>query len=203
MILALVLAQALSAKQLLNDAWSQFHNAESMTMTMVITSEEHLRGDLTSKFFWRKGGFLRIEADHEVDVSDTKAAYSYRTDKKMYQVEHPAPADLELVLGQIGIHAFHAPWPVIGNPTPTVWHGFKTIRIELDARKDMTPETKLYVFVNPSTHLPIGVSANLGSETQVMIFKDVKINPTIPHSAFQFTPPKGWKQVTVKASGRN
>ena len=205
MLLALVAGQAVSAKSLLNDAWTQFDHANTLSMTMVFTSEEHrwpMAKDETTKFTWRKGGFVRMEGKNdEVDILTPKVAYTYRPDKKIYQVDKPASETLEMVLGQLGIHAFHAAWPVLGNPTPTVWHNFKAIRIERDARQEMTPETKLYDFVDPKTHLPIGVSANLGSITQVVIFKDIKLNPKVPAAVFQFTPPKDWKRVTAKTGG--
>ena len=78
-----------------------------------------------------------------------------------------------------------------------------TLRIELDGRKQMTKETKLFVFVDPKTHNPIGISGNLGSMTQVVIFEDLKVNPPLSDSLFTFMPPKDWKQVTAKSGGWN
>ena len=85
--------------------------------------------------------------------------------------------------------------PTIGKPEQVKWHGLTALRIEVDGTKTMTKETKLYYFFDPKTHDELGVSADLGSVTQVELFSDLKINPKIEDSVFQFVPPKGWKLV--------
>jgi outer membrane lipoprotein-sorting protein len=96
---------------------------------------------------------------------------------------------------------FGSKLPIIGMPIKTLWHSRSVIRIELDGRKQLTKETKLFVFIDSKTHLPFGISANLGSITQVDIYENLKINPKILDPAFQFSPPKGWTRVTAGSGG--
>ena len=73
----------------------------------------------------------------------------------------------------------------------------------MDGTKEMTKDTQLFAYVDPKTHIPIGISANLGSVTQVVLFEDLKINPKLSDSVFTFSPPKGWRKVTSKNGGWN
>ena len=83
--------------------------------------------------------------------------------------------------------------PTIGTPRPVVWHGKSALRAEVDGRKTMTKETKLYYYFNPKSHSQLGVSENLGSMKQVAIFSDLKLHQKLDDATFRFVPPKGWK----------
>lgn len=199
MLLALLLAQPLSASAILQDAWTKVNGAKSMTVTLLRTTEEfghqHRR-----KYAWRKGGYFWSQNDAVIDVGNPKGGFTYESDKKIYQVREPLDPYFTLV-SYLDLDVLHAGWHVIGQPKPMAWHGKKTVRIELDGRKALTKETKFFLFFDPKSHLPIAISANLGSVTQVSIFEDLRINPQIPDNLFHFTPPKGWKRVTEKTGG--
>lgn len=199
MLLGILIAQTLSAKAILNDSWSKVQSARSITVTRIKTTEEVHR-EARIDYSFRTGGYFRAQAGPRVDLSSPKQAWTYQTDKKIYQSRNPVPTNFSLPLA-IGLDVVHVQWSIIGDPKAMKWHGKDTLRIELDGRKALTKETKFYVFVDPRSHLPVGISANLGSITQVTIFENLKINPPLKDKVFQFTPPKGWKRVTATTGG--
>ncbi len=184
---------------ILNDAWSKIENAKSIAVTLVVTTEEFKRESRTSYAF-RKGGYFRAQSKNLVDVSNPKQAWTFRSDTKTYQSRPPLPKEFNLG-DTLGLEFFHAGLSSIGHPTKTTWHGKSVLRIELDGRKSMTRETKLFVFIDMKDHIPYGFSANLGSITQVTVFENLKINPKLDDHIFEFRPPKGWKLVTTSNGG--
>jgi outer membrane lipoprotein-sorting protein len=197
----LLVAQATSAQSLLNDAWSQVDHAKSISVTVERGTEE-FPPNTSTKFYWKAGGYFRAESKATVDVSSPQHGWTYSISKKIYQSRKPVPSDMTLSK-VIGVDMFHAGLPVIGEPAPAVWHGRHTLRIELNGKKAVTKETKLFVFLDAKSHLPVGVSANLGSMTQLRIYTDLTIDPQIPDDVFNFKPPSGWKEVTPTTGGWN
>ncbi len=134
------------------------------------------------------------------DVGNPKKGWTYRSDKRIYQVRPPLPATFSL-LPAVGLDTLQAGLPVLGELRKVAWRNRATLRIELDGRGQMTKETKLFVFFDPKSRLPIGISANLGSITQVIVFENLRINPKIDAKLFRFVPTKGWRRVTAGAGG--
>ena len=200
MLLMLLLAQKLTGAAILQDAWTKVDHAKAATVSMVRTSEEFKQNASSVSYAFRSGGYFRAKSGQVVDVSNPKQGWTFRADKKIYQVRTPVPTTFKLT-SALGLGLIHQGMRTIGDPTPTRWHGWSTLRIELDGRQAMTKDTKLFIFVDPKTHLPIGISANLGSLTQVVEFVDFKLNPPIKDTVFQFAPPKGWKRVTADSGG--
>ncbi len=187
MVFALLFSHALSASEVLHDAWRQVEQAQSISVTKMRTTEEFPK-ESRVRLWWRKGGYFRSDAGALIDLNNPKQGRTYRADKKIYQLRTPLPASFNC-LPTIGLDLFGAGLPIVGEAKKLVWHKYPALRIELDGRKQMTKETKLFVFVDPKTHAPIGVSANLGSMTQVVIFENLKLDPKIEDSMFQFVPP--------------
>jgi len=199
MVFALVLFQTLSSAVIVEDALRQVDAAEGITVTQLRTTEEFPR-NTRWKYWFRKGGYFRADAGTLTDISNPKEGWTFDSVKKIYQSRKPIPSDFRLT-SVIGIDILRAGLPIIGQPKAMQWRGRPTVRVELDGRAKMTKETKLFVFFDPKSHLPIGVSANLGSMTQVVVYEDLKLNPKIEDSKFQFVPPKTWKKVTATSGG--
>jgi outer membrane lipoprotein-sorting protein len=191
---AAVLGQGATAKAILAEARAKLEHATSVTVTVITTTKEFPK-PTTEKWAFRNGGYLRAEFGNLVRVANPKSAWEYSPTKKTYRSIPPPTRDVYGgdVLSKLALTL--ANFPVLGGPTNVAWHGMKTLRIELDARKTMTKETKLFAFFDPQTHLPLGVSANLGSVTQVMILKDLKLNPRLDDRLFEFKPPAGWTKL--------
>ena len=185
----------------MHDVKLQVDKAHTIVFTEVKTTEEFPH-DSRTHMWLAKGGYFRAETGKTVDLSNPKTAFTYRSDKKIYQVRDPLPKDVSIA-SLVGLDLFQSNLRVIGQPKQMVWHKMPAIRVELDGRKQMTKETKLFVFLDPKSHAPIGVSANLGSVTQVRIYENLKLNSTIDPTKFQFTRPKGWKKVTPTTGGWN
>ncbi len=191
---AVVLGQSVTAKAILAEAKAKLEHARSVSVTVIVTKEEFPKSS-TEKWAFRKGGYLRAEFGDLVRVANPRAAWEYSRSKKTYR-SIPAPThDVNGgdVLNQLALTL--SGFPILSGPTSVPWHRMKTLRIELDGRKTMTKETKLFAFFDPKTHLPLGVSANLGSVTQVMVLKDLKLNPRLDDSLFEFKPPAGWTKL--------
>ncbi len=201
MVFAYLFAQSVSGAAILKDACAKVDSAKTLTYTSVELTEE-FKGEHRIRYSFKTGGYFRAETPTVIDVSSPKGGWTYRADKKIYQSRPPIDSSFSVAWLK-GFDIFHSSSPVIGVPKEVVWHKMPTLRIELDGRKQMTKETKLFVFVDPKTHNPIGISGNLGSMTQVVIFEDLKVNPPLSDSLFTFMPPKDWKQVTAKSGGWN
>ena len=201
MLCALVLAQAASASSIIRDAWSQVSQAKTLSVTLVKTFEETGKSS-TTKFWFKSGGYFRAESSSAIDVSNPTQGWTYSISRKVYQSRKPVPADLSTPQ-VLGLDILNKNFPILGGPTTVTWHNRHALKIELDGRKAMTKETKLFVFFNPKTHLPIGVSANLGSITQIRLYQDLQVNTDLQDDIFNFSPPKAWKQVTASTGGWN
>lgn len=199
--LALLLQSAPSATAIVQDALRKIDQADTATVTLVRGIEE-FPGRTRTRYWFRKGGSFRAEAGPLVDVSDPRQGWTYQTEKKIYQSRPPIPPTMSFA-SIVGLDLLRAGLPIVGAPRQMAWHGHPAIRIELDGRKRMTKETKLFAFFDPKSHLPLGYSANLGSVTQLAIFEDLKLDPKIDGAKFQFVPPKDWKQVTAATGGWN
>lgn len=199
MLLNLLVAQAITSQTLLQDAWKQVSQADSLSLTFVRTSEEVPR-EFRVNYSFKKGGYIRAEDGNVIDVGNPKKAYTYDTKRKVYQVRKSLPPNFSFA-SMFDLDILNAGLPIIGDAKKMNWHKHDTLRVELDGRKAMTKETKLFVFVDAQSHLPVGISANLGSITQVHLYENMQINPNLPDSMFDFTPPKDWKEVTGTTGG--
>jgi hypothetical protein len=188
-----------SARDLLYEANRRVLEAKTISVTQFRTTEEFPRPSRT-RFWISQGGYFRIEHASVVDVGSPTAAWTYDIQRKIYQKRPPIAKEVDW-LPRIGFDFFGAPHPILGGPMAVNWHGFSALRIELDGRKAMTKETKLFYFFDTKTRLPLGVSANLGSITQVLIFEDLKLDGPIPKPKFEFRPPADWKEVTAGHGG--
>ena len=201
MIIALLVLQAPTGAGLLKDACAKVDQAHTLTYTSVQMTEE-FGGQQRVRYSLKTGGYFRAETPTITDVSNPHGGYTYRTDKKIYQ-PRPAIGAGFSVASLKGFDIFHGSYATIGVPKEVVWHKKRTLRVELDGTKEMTKDTQLFAYVDPKTHIPIGISANLGSVTQVVLFEDLKINPKLSDSVFTFSPQKGWRKVTSKYGGWN
>ena len=195
MFLALVLLQTTSHGILL-DVRERIERADTITVTVTQFAEEFPK-PVKTKWWYRKGGFYKFESPQGTLIASPEKCWSYRSPSEKKYKEFPgAQVDWSLSketeLGGPGYPSDLAP---IGVPTIVEWQGRRALRIELDGTKKLTAETKLYYFFNPATHNPVGISANLGSVTQVTVFDDLKINPKIEDSVFRFVPPQDWSLV--------
>ncbi len=200
MLCYILLTSQLSADKIMAEAWEKVSQAKSISVTKLQTTEEFKR-DLRVKFYFRAGGYVRVEKPLLTDISNPKQAWTFRTSKKTYQSKAAVPVSFN-INSLLGIEMFNSGLPILSGPSPVVWHNHSTLRIELDGRKVMTTRTKLFVYVAPKTHLPIGISANLGSVTQVTIYENLKVNQPLSDSLFNFVPPAGWTKSMESPRGR-
>ena len=199
MLAALLVCQTNTATTIIASARKQLDQAQSITVTRIRTTEEFPKTTKT-KYWFRKGGFFRSESPNAIDLSNPRHGWTYRADQKIYQSRPPLPTTIN-PMPVLDLDILSAGLPIVGTVKSTVWHKHPALRIELDARKQMTKETKLFVYFDPKTNLPIGISANLGSVTQVMLYEELRIDPKIDDKMFQFTPPKDWREVTATTGG--
>lgn len=196
MLLALVLLQTTS-QGIVSQARDRIERADTIIVTVTQVVEEFPNPTKT-KWWYRKGGYYRHESPKGTFIASPEKSWSYRSaSEKSYKVFPGAQRDWSLSR-QTGLGGVKdlSQLPPIGIPTTVQWRGRRVIRIEIDGTKRMTAETKLFYFFDPATHNPVGISANLGSITQVTVFDDLKINPKIEDSVFRFVPPKDWNLVT-------
>lgn len=198
MLLALLLSMPPSAEELIREAERKIERAKSITVTMVLTTEEFSK-ESRVRYWYQKGGYFRAESGTVTDVGNPKGGWTFQASKKIYQKRPALPANFRFS-STLGLDVLGSKYPPVGAATNVTWRKRPALRVQLDGRQ-LTKETKLYVFFDPKTRLPIGVSANLGSLTQVRVFENLKVNPTIDPKLFQFTPPTGWRQVTASTGG--
>ena len=193
------LGQEATAKAILDEALAKIEHATTLSMTVVETTEEFPRASRT-KCAYRRGGFLRLDNRRAVQVASPESAWEYSTSGKTYESLPTLPKDLNAAQALWWLRVFAANLPILSGPTPVTWHALDALRLELDGRKEMTKEAKLFVYFDPATHLPLGVSANLGSITQVKIFEHLQLDVKLRDSLFAFVPPPGWKQRKIPNS---
>lgn len=188
----LLLGQVSTSQQILVKAKDRIDRATTLSVTVESFAEEFPRPEKT-KWWYRKGGYYRYENAQGWLIASPTRTWSCKPSEKGYKILPGSQTDWSLSR-QTGLGDLLDPalMPPIGGPKRVKWHGRSTLRIEVDGRKAMTKETKLYFYFDPKTHDHLGTSANLGSITQVRIYWNVEINPTIPASKFRFVPPKGW-----------
>jgi outer membrane lipoprotein-sorting protein len=191
-LLAILLHQGTSGKELIASAIRRLNLARTVSVTQIQTTEEFPKARRTRLWF-QKGGYFRSEADEIVDIGNPRKGWTYDKSKHIFQLRPAPPASFQAA-DAIGISDL-AGFPVIGTTEAKTWHKRNTLRVELDGTR-MTKETKLYVFLDAKTKLPVGISANLGSITQVRLLEDLRLDPKLDAKLFQFSPPKGWKQVS-------
>jgi hypothetical protein len=184
-----------TSRQVLDEATHKIEKAQTLSVTALKLTEP-CRHPSQTKWWFRKGGYYRSESDQDTVVASPARRWRYRPTTNEYAVLPGAPTEWslykEIGLGNFG---FPADMPTIGEPRQCVWFARSALRIEVDARKTMGKDTKLYFFFDAKTHDEIGISANLGSVTRMTVFSDLRINPKIDDSTFRFTPPSGWKRV--------
>ncbi len=196
MFLALVLLQTTS-QGIVTQTRDRIERADTIIVTVTQVVEEFPK-PVKTKWWYRKGGYYRYESPKGTFIASPEKSWSYRSaSEKAYMAFPGAQTDWSLSretgLGGVGDLS---QLPPIGIPMTVEWRGRRVVRIQIDGTKKMTPETKLYYFFDPATHNPVGISANLGSMTQVTEFADLQINPKIDDTIFKFVPPKDWKLVT-------
>ena len=191
----LVCPQGSASRQILDEFRDQVAKAKSIRVTVVNLVEEFPKPAQT-RWWYRPEGYYRYESAQGTFIASPEKCWSYRSTGKSYKV-FPGAEKTWSLSKQIGLGDFGDPamMPTIGTPKAVVWHGKSALRVEVDGRKTMTKETKLYYYFDPKSHDQLGVSANLGSMTQVAIFSDLKIDQKLDESTFHFVPPKGWKLV--------
>lgn len=195
MLTTLLILQALSSRQVLDAFATRIRSAQTLGVTVVELVEEFPKPRET-RWWYRKGGYYRAESAARTVIGSPTRCWMLWPSSKRYQVS-PGTAE-DLTVSRItGLGDFGDPtsMPSIGDPKSVVWHGRRALRIEVDGTKTMTKETKLYFLFDPKTLDQVGVSANLGSMTQVRIYKNLKLNPKLDPSLFRFVPAKGWKLV--------
>jgi outer membrane lipoprotein-sorting protein len=192
MLLALLVGHALTSAQLIAEAVGLVEKAQTATVTVAKLSEEFSSAPYKTRYWFRKGGFYRTESPQGTLICNPKQSWAYLPKGTGYKMYPGAPTDWSLgrELGILDLGRF----PPIGSPKSVSWHGHPTLRVELDGRS-LTKETKMFCFFDPVSHFPLGISANLGSVTQVRVFENLKLNPKIDPAMFTFVPPKGWKLV--------
>lgn len=194
MILFLLLGQLPTSHQIVENFRQKIAKASAVRVTVTYLHEEFPK-PFEVKFWYRKGGYYRTESKQGTLIASPSKCWSYKPTGKTYREFPGAQRDWSIVAAT-GLGEFDPAFmPTIGRPELVKWHGLTTIRVELDGRKQMTKETKLYCFYDAKTLDQVGISANLGSITQVRIFRDLKIDPKIDEKMFRFSPPKGWKLV--------
>ncbi len=194
MLLALVF-QANTSQKILNEVRDRVARASTITVTVTQLVEEFPK-PVKTKWWFRKGGYYRAESPQGTLIASPTKCWSYKPTGKSYMEFPGAQKDWSLSAAtELGRFGDPKMMPPIGVPVTVKWRGRQALRIEVDGTKTMTKETKLYYFFDPKSHDPIGISANLGSVTQVTVFTDLKLNPKIADSVFRFVPPKGWKLV--------
>ena len=192
MLLLLLVGQLSSSHLIVENFRQKIAGASTVTVTVTSLHEEFPK-PFDTKFWFRKGGFYRTESKQGTLIASPTKCWSYKPTGKTYREFPGAQRNWSIVVAT-GLGEFDpAVMPPIGPPEHVKWHGLSTVRVELDGRKQMTKETKLYCFYDAKTLDQVGISANLGSITQVRIFRDLRIDPKIDPKMFQFTPPKGWK----------
>ena len=197
-LLGLIIMQVASPADLLQEAWKQVDHARTLTVVEVKTKEEFPH-EVRTRYWIKVGGYFKAKSGTLFDVSSPDGAWTYDTLKHIYQKRPPIPSNFNL-MNALNLDMFSVDWPPIGQASGLVWHGHHATRIECDGRR-LTKETKLFLFIDPQTHLPIGISANLGSMTQVDIYEDLRVNPKLSDEEFTFKPPQGWKEVTAQTGG--
>ena len=199
MLLALACCRAIASQQIV----SQSHRLMAAAQTIVVTTraliEEFPGRELLIKYWSQKGGYVRAERKGSVDVGNPTRGWHCSEDTKTYSLMPGVEAKFSLE--SILIPPLDPKvMPTVGVPTDVTWHGRKLLRVEIDGTKAMTKETKMFLFYEPKTYLPAGVSANLGSATQVTIFEDLKLDTKLDPKLFDFTPPSDWKEVKASRS---
>jgi outer membrane lipoprotein-sorting protein len=189
-LIPVALAQGTTAKVFIAEALAKLEQAKSITVTVLVTTEEFPK-PYRLEYAYRQGGYLRIDDGHMVQVANPKAAWAFSPTEKKYRPIALLPKGASVVR-LLSLDMGLPNLPILNGPTRVTWHGKRALRIELDGRKAMTKETKLFTYYDPNTHWPIGVSANLGSITQVRILEHMKVNQNLSDSMFAFTPPHGW-----------
>lgn len=191
----LLLAQPASSQEILDEVRHRIAKATTITVTVTKLVAEFPH-PVRTKWWFRKGGYYRSESQNGTLIASPAKCWSYRPTGKTYMEFAGAETDWSLMRATgLGGIADSAVMPPIGGPKVVTWRGRRALSIQVDGTKTMTKETKLYYFFDPKTHDPIGISANLGSVTQVTEFTDLKVNPKIDNSLFRFVPPKWWKRV--------
>jgi hypothetical protein len=193
MLVTLVLGQTHSSQSILKQAQDRIARATTITVTVTQVVEEFPK-PVKTKWWFRKGGFYRSESPIGTLIASPAKCWSYQSRGNAY-MEFPGAQPNWSLSRETGLGSFGEPgmMPTVGAPTKVKWRGRPALRVEVDARKTMTKEAKLFYFFDPKSLDQIGVSANLGSMTQVTEFSDLRINPKISDSIFSFTPPRGWK----------
>lgn len=192
MLSLLLLGQVPTSRQLIDAFAAKMAAAKTVTVTATVDTEEFPRPQVT-KWWWMKGGFYRYEGPTGTLIASPQRCWAYKPTGKEYKVYPGAEPWWSIVAGT-GLGEFGGPGqlPPIGAPKRVTWRGMSVWRVEVDGRK-LTKETVMYFFFDVKTLNHVGTSANLGSITQVRVFRDIKLDPKIDPKMFSFTPPKGWK----------
>jgi hypothetical protein len=200
MLWCLLALQDPAGTKLVEDAWSQVSSAKSITVTVLRTSAE-FGGESRVRYAYRSGGYFRADDGVVIDIGTPNGGWTYSPAAKKYQIRPALPKDYEFAQNN-ALGAFQGTCPAKSAPVAVTWRGRNVLKVEVDGTK-LTKDTKMFLFVDSKSHYPVGVSANLGSLTQITVFEDLKLDPKIADSVFTFTPPKGWRKVTAASGGWN
>lgn len=199
MLVTILLIQSTTASEYLIQAKEKIAAANTLTVTVTRLNEEFPKPTKT-KWWFQKGGFYRSESPEGTVIGSPEKTWSFRPTGKAYMEFPGTPKSFSLSQATgLGYFRSISEMPPKGEPKSVKWRGRMVVRVEVDGTKSMTKETKLFFFFDPKTRDHVGISANLGSITQITEFSDLKINPKIPPSMFTFVPPRGW----IRISGSN
>ena len=191
---AALLSEAVTSKLILAEVKQKLDHAKSLTVTVISEIEEFHRSK-QQMFAYRKGGYLRIEDGQVVTVANPTKAWAFSTHLKKYKtLPLPDQRYTAVQIVTVGIDL-----PILSEPVSVRWHGMSALKIEFDGRQAMPKETKLFGFYDPKSHLPLGISANLGSMTQITIFKNLKLDAPLADSLFTYKPRDGWTKWSEKS----
>jgi hypothetical protein len=203
MVISLMLAiglQAESGPSLINEVEARLRKLHSISVTLT-TNYGAAKPKSVERFQAMKGGYLLYQQSEYVAKVSPLASWLIWPAAKQY-VRKKAPAKgsrQNPFMGMPGLFG-ERDMPAMGMAQKVIWYGRPAWKVTIDATKAVNPQAKLAYYFDPKTRLPLGFRLSQGTYLAEGIYSNLKLDPPLKPSDFDFMPPKGWVPGNPKGS---
>lgn len=184
--------QPLSGSVLIKQVVARLSHVQALSVTLTTVYTNPPRQVIESCSVL-KGGYLRYrQSDSEAIVAPDKAWLIWPA-KKVYKAR-PAPpkgSPQNPFTGMPGLFG-EGILPAKGWATEAKLEGHPAYLVEMDSRKVLPKNAQLAFYFSKDTKLPLGFRIIQGKLTIQGVYSNLKLDPPLKPSDFEFKPAKGW-----------
>jgi peroxiredoxin/outer membrane lipoprotein-sorting protein len=173
--------------------------------SMIFTMSTSVGGQtMTMKGKWMKGGYQQISTGQFEMITTPAGALMLLPETKQYMkqpVDEAQSQGFEALPGLEPVFENARPLIALGPPEPAKLGSKATLRVWTKVsgveKSSASSTGKQYVHFDPETKFPAGAEYSDKGQNYVLIYEDLKLDAGLTAKDFEWTPPAGWRELTM------